>query len=141
MNLTRRIVFVRHGQSEFNLNNRFSGWQDVRLTQLGIEQAKKAGKVLRQHGFIQFDIAYSSYLKRAIWTYHTLAEELDLHWILHLKDWRINEKHYGAFEGLSKDHPDQVMRANMEKIRNSYDILPPLLRLDDPRHPIHQLKY
>jgi 2,3-bisphosphoglycerate-dependent phosphoglycerate mutase len=137
MNKARRIVFLRHGQSEYNLSNRFTGWQDIRLTQHGIEQAKNAGKVLREHGFNQFDIAYTSYLKRAIWTYHTVAEELDLHWIRHLKDWRINEKHYGALEGHNKYHSDSEVQEELTRIRNSYDIPPPLLRLDDSRHPIH----
>ena len=97
-----RVVFVRHGESEFNLLNRFTGWQDVKLTKLGVLQAKQAGKILNQHGY-KFDHAYTSMLKRAIWTYHTIAEELNIHWIPHYKDWRLNEKHYGALQGLQKD--------------------------------------
>ena len=75
-----RVVFVRHGESEYNQLNRFTGWQDVKLTPLGILQARQAGKILKQHGF-KFDVAYTSMLKRAIWTYHTVADELDIHWI------------------------------------------------------------
>ena len=97
-----KCVFIRHGESEFNQLNRFTGWQDVKLTANGIEQAKKAGQILCQHGF-SFDIAYTSMLKRAIWTYYTIAEELNIHWVTHYKDWRLNEKHYGALQGLEKD--------------------------------------
>ncbi len=90
-----KVVFVRHGESEFNQQNRFTGWQDVRLTELGINQAQQCGRILKQHGYT-FDIGYTSMLKRAIWTYHTIADELDIHYAPHIKDWRLNEKHYGA---------------------------------------------
>ena len=102
-----RVVFVRHGESEYNKMNRFTGWQDVPLTELGVNQAKQAGKILKQHGYT-FDFSYTSMLKRAIWTYHTIAEELDIHWITHYKDWRLNEKHYGSLQGLPKEDAVQA---------------------------------
>ena len=89
-----RVVFVRHGESTYNRLNRFTGWQDVPLTEIGIKQARQAGSILKDHGF-EFNLAYTSMLKRALWTYHTIADELDIHWIEHRKDWRLNEKHYG----------------------------------------------
>ena len=96
-----KVVFLRHGESEFNKENKFTGWQDVKLTEIGINQAKQAGRILKQHGFT-FDVVFTSMLKRAIWTYHTCADELDIHWAPHIKDWRLNEKHYGALQGLEK---------------------------------------
>ena len=136
-----KVVFVRHGESEFNKLNRFTGWQDVRLTELGINQAQQAGRILKQHGYT-FDIAFTSKLKRAIWTYHTIADELDIHWAPHIKDWRLNEKHYGALQGLDKDQTTKHhSEENVELWRSSFDIGPPALSFNDYRHPMHETKY
>ena len=96
-----KVVFVRHGQSTWNLDNRFTGWHDVDLTPFGVEEAKQAGQLLKQNGF-EFDVAHTSVLKRAIKTYNTLSEEMDSLWIPHHKSWRLNERSYGALTGLNK---------------------------------------
>ena len=90
-----RVVFVRHGESTWNKENRFTGWHDVPLSQHGVNEALEAGKMLKEKGFT-FDVAYTSVLKRAINTYWNISNELDLHWIPHYKSWRLNERHYGA---------------------------------------------
>ena len=96
-----KVVFVRHGQSLWNLENKFTGWHDVDLTKTGEAEAKEAGKLLKQHGF-EFDLAHTSMLKRAIVTYHNIAAEMGLLWIPLQKTWRLNERHYGALTGLNK---------------------------------------
>ena len=96
-----KVVFLRHGQSTWNLENRFTGWHDVDLTPLGEEEAKDAGKLLMEKGF-EFDLAHTSVLTRAIKTYNTVAEEMGHLWIPHYKSWRLNERHYGALQGLNK---------------------------------------
>ena len=113
----------------------------MKLTEKGYEDAKNAGKILRENDY-QFDVAYTSVLQRAIWTYYAIANELDCHWIPHHKDWRLNEKHYGALQGLQKDVPCPTMSVSDFKYwRSSYDVPPPALVKEDFRHPIHDKKY
>ena len=136
------MVFVRHGESTYNLLNRFTGWQDVPLTEDGVKQARKAGSILREHGY-EFNLAYTSMLKRALWTYHTIADELDIHWIEHRKDWRLNEKHYGLLQGLQKDveHNKHLNEKKLKEWRETFQGAGPGLRETDFRHPIHDRKY
>lgn len=96
-----RVVFIRHGESTWNSENRFTGWHDVPLSHHGVDEAVEAGRMLREKGF-SFDVAYTSVLQRAIKTYYTIADQLDLSWINHHKHWRLNERHYGALQGLNK---------------------------------------
>jgi 2,3-bisphosphoglycerate-dependent phosphoglycerate mutase len=128
-----QLVLIRHGESIWNLENRFTGWADVDLTPTGIAQAKAAGKALKAAGF-DFDLACTSVLKRAIWTlWHTL-DGLDRTWLPVVKDWRLNERHYGALQGLNKaDMAQQYGDAQVLLWRRSYDIPPPALDADDPR--------
>lgn len=137
-----RVVFVRHGESTYNKLNRFTGWQDVPLTEHGIGEARRAGQILNEHGF-EFNLAYTSMLKRAIWTYHTIADELGMHWVEHRKDWRLNEKHYGVLQGLQKDvsYSKHINRENLKKWRNTYMGAGPGLLVNDFRHPVHDRKY
>lgn len=130
-----RVVFVRHGESTWNKENRFTGWHDVPLSARGVEEAVEAGQMLKQRGF-QFDLAYTSVLQRAIKTYYTISNELDLHWIPHVKHWRLNERHYGALQGMNK--AETAKKHGEEQVliwRRSYDIPPPELEFDDERHP------
>ena len=137
-----RLVLVRHGKSEWNKENRFTGWVDVDLAPEGVEEAKKAGQTLKEAGFNTFDVCFSSYLKRAIKTGFLILEELDLLHINHLKDWRFNERHYGALTGLNKDEvKKEVGEEKFLLYRRSYDVPPPALSLDDPRHPRFDPKY
>ena len=136
-----KLVLVRHGKSEWNKQNRFTGWVDVDLAPEGIEEAKKAGEKLKKAGFA-FDVCFSSYLKRAIKTGIIILEELDLLWIDHLKDWRFNERHYGALTGLNKDEvKKEVGEEKFLLYRRSYDVPPPPLSEDDKRHPRFDPKY
>lgn len=96
-----KVVFIRHGQSTWNLENRFTGWHDVDLTPQGVEEAKQAGQLLKENGF-EFDLAHTSVLTRAIKTYNQVSEEMGSLWIPHYKSWRLNERHYGALQGLNK---------------------------------------
>ena len=91
-----KVVLVRHGESQWNLENRFTGWHDIHLTANGISEAKAAGQLLREKGFTHFDVAYTSVLQRAINAYYNISNELGLHWVPHHKSWRLNERHYGA---------------------------------------------
>ena len=137
-----RVVFVRHGESTYNHLNRFTGWQDVPLTQKGIEEARQAGSILKEHNF-EFDLAYCSMLKRALWTYHAIADELDMHWVELRKDWRLNEKHYGALQGLEKD-VELNKHLNVKQLkewRETFIGSGPGLCKNDFRHPIHDPKY
>jgi 2,3-bisphosphoglycerate-dependent phosphoglycerate mutase len=136
-----RLVLLRHGQSTWNQENRFTGWTDVDLSDLGREEARAAGQLLRQSGDI-FDIAYTSVLKRALRTCWIALDQLDQLWIPVDKSWRLNERHYGALQGLNKaetvaKHGD----AQTHLWRRSYDIPPPPLALDDERHPSHDPRY
>jgi 2,3-bisphosphoglycerate-dependent phosphoglycerate mutase len=136
-----KVVLLRHGESTWNRENRFTGWTDVDLSEKGREEAHEAGRVLRAEGFT-FDIAYTSLLTRALRTCWIALDELGLLWIPVEKDWRLNERHYGALQGLNKaeiaaKHGD----AQVKIWRRSYDIPPPALSPDDPRHPRHDPRY
>lgn len=119
-----KLVLLRHGESQWNLENRFTGWVDVNLSENGIEEAKKAGELLKKEGY-RFDIAYSSLLKRAIRTLNITLENLDLLWIPVVKHWRLNERHYGALQGLNKTETAQQYGEDQVKIwRRAYAIAP-----------------
>ncbi len=130
-----KLVLLRHGESQWNLENRFTGWTDVDLTETGIAQARKAGKVLSENGF-EFDIAYVSVLKRALRTLWLALEEMDQLWIPWEKSWRLNERHYGGLQGLNKS--ETAAKHGEEQVliwRRSYDIPPPELEKTDDRYP------
>jgi 2,3-bisphosphoglycerate-dependent phosphoglycerate mutase len=136
-----KLVLLRHGESTWNKENRFTGWTDVDLTDKGREEAATAGRLLRDDGYV-FDIAFTSVLKRAIRTCWMALDELDLLWIPVERHWRLNERHYGALQGLNKaetaaKHGD----AQIKIWRRSYDIPPPPLDVADPRHPSHDPRY
>jgi len=127
------LVLVRHGESTWNLANRFTGWTDVDLTPLGVEQARAAGRLLREAGF-EFDRAWASVLKRAIWTLWHALDEMDRTWLDVRHDWRLNERHYGALQGLDKaETAARFGAAQVLAWRRSYDVPPPPLAADDPR--------
>src|SRR5207249_2370929 len=137
----RRLVLLRHGESTWNRENRFTGWTDVDLSDRGREEAREAGRLLRD-GSYEFDIAYTSVLKRAIRTLWIALDELDRLWIPVEKSWRLNERHYGALQGLNKAETAAKHGEAQTKIwRRSYDIPPPPLTADDPRHPSHDPRY
>jgi 2,3-bisphosphoglycerate-dependent phosphoglycerate mutase len=132
---------LRHGESTWNKENRFSGWTDVDLSEKGVEEAIESGRVLRKEGYV-FDLAYTSVLKRAIKTLWLTLEEMDLMWIPVYRSWRLNERHYGALQGLNK--AETAERHGMEQTqiwRRSYDIRPPALTPDDERHPSRDPRY
>ena len=136
-----KLVLVRHGQSTWNLENRFTGWTDVGLTDLGREEALEAGKLLREGGYV-FDVAYTSVLRRAIQTLWIILQEMNLEWIPEEKAWQLNERHYGALQGLNKAEMAQKFGEAQVKIwRRSYDTPPPVLELDDERHPRFDPRY
>jgi len=131
----KKLVLLRHGESEWNKENRFTGWTDVDLSDRGISEATEAGKVLKENGF-DFRLAYTSYLKRAIKTLNLVLEEMDLMWIQVEKSWRLNEKHYGNLQGLNKaETAEKYGDAQVLVWRRSYDIPPVELSADDPRNP------
>ncbi|CAM2838429.1 2,3-diphosphoglycerate-dependent phosphoglycerate mutase [Fructilactobacillus fructivorans] len=126
-----KLVFVRHGQSEWNLSNQFTGWVDVDLSEEGVKQAKNAGKLIAEAG-IQFDQAYTSVLKRAIKTLDYVLDESDQLWIPVTKSWRLNERHYGALQGQNKaEAAEKFGKEQVHIWRRSYDVLPPLLDAND----------
>jgi 2,3-bisphosphoglycerate-dependent phosphoglycerate mutase len=128
-----RLVLIRHGESTWNLENRFTGWTDVPLTDTGVAQARQAGRLLREAG-LEFDVAYTSVLKRAIWTLWHALDEMDRSWLPVLNDWRLNERHYGALQGLNKaEMARQYGDAQVLAWRRSYDVPPPALDAADPR--------
>lgn len=130
-----KLVLVRHGQSIWNVENLFTGWTDVDLSEQGRNEARDAGRLLKAEGF-NFDLAYTSVLKRAIRTLWTVLDEMDLMWIPVDRSWRLNERHYGALQGLDKAQTTAKHGADQVKIwRRSYDIPPPPLATDDKRHP------
>jgi len=136
-----RLVLVRHGQSIWNLENRFTGWTDVGLTEQGEAEAREAGRLLRAAGYV-FDAAYTSVLKRAIKTLWIILEEIGLEWIPVYNSWRLNERHYGALQGLNKaEMAAQYGEEQVRLWRRSYDTPPPPLELDDPRHPRFDPRY
>jgi len=131
--MVKRFVLVRHGESLWNKENRFTGWTDVGLSEKGVEEAIHAGRILAKEGYV-FDVAYTSVLKRAIKTLWIILEEMDLMWIPIINHWRLNERHYGALQGLNK--AETAEKHGMEQVhlwRRSYDIRPPALTPDDPR--------
>ncbi|TMU87266.1 2,3-diphosphoglycerate-dependent phosphoglycerate mutase [Bacillus sp. BHET2] len=137
----KKLVFIRHGESLYNLENRFTGWRDVDLTDDGYKEARRAGAILKKHGFI-FDVAHTSVLKRAIRTLWIILHEMDLVWIPVHKSWRLNERHYGALQGLNKDEvTGKFGEEQVYEWRRSADIRPPsmikedhLLDLSDPKY-------
>lgn len=136
-----KLVLCRHGQSEWNLKNLFTGWTDVDLTEKGIVEATDAGRLLLDLGF-KFDIAYTSVLRRAIRTLWLMLDEMDAMWIPVVRDWRLNERHYGALQGLNKAETAAKFGDDQVHIwRRSYDVPPPALDDDDDRHPSHDLRY
>ena len=138
---TGTLVLVRHGQSEWNLKNLFTGWTDVDLTTQGTEEACAAGQLLASQG-LTFDLAFTSVLTRAIRTLWLILDEMNLMWIPVERDWRLNERHYGALQGLNKTETVAQHGADQVKIwRRSYDIPPPPLEDDDDRHPRHDPRY
>ena len=137
----KKLVLLRHGESEWNKENRFTGWTDVDLSERGVKEAIEAGKVLKENGF-DFRLVYTSYLKRAIKTLNLVLEEMDLMWIQVEKSWRLNEKHYGNLQGLNKAETAQKYGdAQVQVWRRSYDIPPAELAADDPRNPRLDPKY
>ena len=136
-----KVVLLRHGESTWNKENRFTGWTDVDLSDTGREEAKTSGELLKQGGYV-FDVAFTSVLTRAIRTLFIALDGLGLLWIPVLKRWRLNERHYGALQGLNKAETAAKHGDEQTKIwRRSYDIPPPPLTLDDPRHPSHDARY
>jgi 2,3-bisphosphoglycerate-dependent phosphoglycerate mutase len=138
---TGQLVLVRHGQSDWNQKNLFTGWTDVDLTELGRTEAREAGRTLAAEG-LKFDIAFTSVLVRAIRTLWLVLDEMQLMWIPVENHWRLNERHYGALQGLDKAQTTAKHGEAQVKIwRRSYDIPPPPLEADDPRHPRHDARY
>ena len=136
-----RLVMVRHGQSTWNLENRFTGWTDVDLTERGFEEAHEAAAALMEGGYT-FDVAFTSVLKRAIRTLWLIQDDMDLMWIPVHRSWKLNERHYGALQGLNKkDTADKYGLEQVQIWRRSYDIPPDPLSESDPRHPRHDLRY
>ncbi len=137
----KKIVLLRHGESTWNKENRFTGWTDVDLTAKGVEEAYRAGDLLKEQGFL-FDKAYTSYLKRAVKTLDCVLDRLDQDWIPVEKSWRLNEKHYGALQGLNKS--ETALEYGDEQVliwRRSYDVAPQPLGEDDPRNPRFDVRY
>lgn len=137
----KKIVLLRHGESSWNKENRFTGWTDVDLTEKGIEEARKAGDLLKKEGYV-FDKAYTSYLKRAVKTLNVVLDRMDQDWIPVEKSWRLNEKHYGALQGLNKS--ETAAKYGDEQVliwRRSYDVAPHALTEDDPRNPRFEIRY
>ena len=136
-----KVVLLRHGESAWNKENRFTGWTDVDLSEKGLEEAKEAGSVLKAEGFV-FDLAYTSVLKRAIRTLWLTLDGMDLMWIPVVRDWRLNERHYGALQGLNKGETAAKFGEDQVKVwRRSYDIPPPALEKSDPRYPGSDPRY
>lgn len=136
-----KLVLLRHGQSIWNEQNLFTGWTDVGLTELGKKEAKKSGQLLAEAGF-EFDICYTSYLKRAIRTLDIALEEMDQSWLPVVKTWKLNERHYGDLQGKNKAEVAEKFGDDQVKIwRRSFDIRPPALTANDERNPIQQKMY
>lgn len=135
------LVLLRHGQSAWNQDNRFTGWEDIDLIPRGEEEAHRAGRFLREAG-LSFDVAFTSLLKRSIRTLWIVLDEMNLLWIPVIKTWRLNERHYGALQGLDKaEVADRYGKEQVFRWRRSYTIQPPLLDWDDPRHPRFDPRY
>ena len=137
----KRMVLLRHGESKWNKENRFTGWTDIKLSEKGVEEAVEAGRVLKKEGYI-FDVAYTSVLNRAIKTLWLVLEEMDLMWIPVYRCWRLNERHYGELQGFNKAETAEQQGADQVKLwRRSYDVRPPALTPDDPRYPGNDPRY
>ena len=137
----QKLVLLRHGESVWNQENRFTGWTDVDLSEKGVQEAKKAGEVLLAHGY-NFDVGFTSVLKRAIKTLHLVLEEVDHLWIPVQKSWRLNERFYGALQGLNKDEVTaQYGAEQVHKWRRDPHELPPAITKDDERYPGKDLRY
>lgn len=137
----KKLVLMRHGESAWNLENRFTGWVDVDLTDKGVDEARRAGRLLKSEGY-QLDLAYTSLLTRAIRTLWLAQEELDRRWMPVIKHWRLNERHYGALQGLNK--AETAAKFGEEQVlvwRRSYDVPPPAMALDDAGHPSRDARY
>jgi 2,3-bisphosphoglycerate-dependent phosphoglycerate mutase len=136
-----KLVLVRHGESTWNKENRFTGWTDVDLSEKGVAEAIEGGQVLAKEGYV-FDLGYTSVLKRAIKTYNLVTEQLDQLWIPVKRSWRLNERHYGALQGLNKaETAEKFGEAQVKIWRRSYDVPPPSLTPDDPRYPGSDPRY
>ncbi|MBM4427086.1 MAG: 2,3-diphosphoglycerate-dependent phosphoglycerate mutase [Chloroflexi bacterium] len=136
-----KLVLVRHGQSTWNLENRFTGWTDVDLTDLGRAEAAEAGALLKEAGY-DFDIAYTSVLKRAIKTLGIIQDVMDLNWLPVVRAWQLNERHYGSLQGLNKAETAEKFGEDQVKVwRRSYDVPPPALEMTDERHPKFDRRY
>ena len=136
-----KLILLRHGQSAWNLENRFTGWTDVDLSDKGRDEAREAGKKMKEAGLVP-QYFFTSYLKRAIHTLQIAAEEMDLDWVPVVKDWHLNERHYGALQGLNK--ADTAQKYGAEQVhewRRGFETLPPLLTPDDPRWPGNDVRY
>ena len=136
-----KLVLVRHGQSTWNLENRFTGWTDVGLTEQGVAEAREAGRLLREGGY-EFDVAYTSVLRRAIKTLWIILEEMEIEWLPVYRAWQLNERHYGSLQGLNK--AEMAQKFGEEQVhtwRRSYDIPPPALEENDERHPRFDRRY
>jgi len=141
MSSVYKLVLIRHGESTWNLENRFTGWTDVGLTDRGMAEAHTAGKTLKDKGF-SFDLAYTSVLRRAIKTLWVVMEEMGLEWIPVIRAWQLNERHYGALQGLNKaEMAAKFGEAQVKIWRRSYDTPPPALEWDDERHPHFDPRY
>jgi 2,3-bisphosphoglycerate-dependent phosphoglycerate mutase len=137
----KKLVLMRHGESQWNLENRFTGWVDVDLTDKGVAEARRAGETLKANGY-DFDVAYTSLLTRAIRTLWLAQEVLDRRWLPVIKHWRLNERHYGSLQGLNKtETAKKYGDAQVLIWRRSYDTPPPALSLDDPAHPRNDIRY
>ena len=137
----KKLVLIRHGESTWNKENRFTGWTDVDLSAKGVEEAMAGGRALRDGGYV-FDVAYTSVLKRAIKTLWLALEQMDQMWIPVHNSWRLNERHYGALQGLNKAETAAKHGMELTQIwRRSYDTPPPALTVDDARHPKHDPRY
>jgi 2,3-bisphosphoglycerate-dependent phosphoglycerate mutase len=139
--MASKMILLRHGQSTWNVDNRFTGWVDVDLSELGRQEAKQAGVLLREAG-IDFEVAYTSVLKRAIRTLWIAMDEMDRMWVPVTRAWQLNERHYGALQGLNK--AETAEKHGLEQVhlwRRGYDICPPPLDVSDERHPSHDIRY
>jgi 2,3-bisphosphoglycerate-dependent phosphoglycerate mutase len=136
-----KVILLRHGESVWNKENRFTGWTDVDLSENGIREANESGRILREQGYT-FDVAYTSVLKRAIRTLWIVMDQMDLMWVPVHNSWRLNERHYGALQGLNKAETAAKFGEDQVKLwRRSYDIQPPALDRNDPRFPGHDPRY
>ncbi|MFH0880580.1 MAG: 2,3-diphosphoglycerate-dependent phosphoglycerate mutase [Lentisphaerota bacterium] len=135
------LVLLRHGESVWNKENRFTGWTDVDLSEKGLAEARRAGQTLKKEGY-NFDVAYTSVLKRAIRTLWITLDEMDLMWIPVVRSWRLNERHYGSLQGLNKaEMAAQFGEEQVHIWRRSYDVRPPALEINDDRFPGHDARY